>query len=142
VWRSAPTSNPLPWSDSSEAWRYASGKVWTGEAFQYARRIQPEYKADLSSSQQQLAAISQTSVSERERPEIAWSLGEPQQTGVPSYSQGTQGYCHGKNKPLSSRPSILSLPALMYISLAQFPGSKASVAHTLQRHTAAVAAPH
>ncbi|KAF1842970.1 uncharacterized protein K460DRAFT_418116 [Cucurbitaria berberidis CBS 394.84] len=36
--RQSPPSNPGPWSDPSESWRYDHDQVWTGEAWVYAPR--------------------------------------------------------------------------------------------------------
>jgi len=35
-------ANPPPWEDPVEAWHYLSDRVWTGEAFVFSRRTQPE----------------------------------------------------------------------------------------------------
>ncbi|KAI1572115.1 hypothetical protein A1F96_01190 [Pyrenophora tritici-repentis] len=99
-----PAANPPPWETPADAWRYDGNKVWTGEAFVFSRRTQPE--PDTRTSAVLRAFLSSPGLSQ----DVVASQGSGNGhlSGITQLSGGSQEHVIGyRTPPTSSEVSLM-----------------------------------
>jgi len=94
-------ASPPPWQDPIEAWRYVGDRVWTGEAFIYSRRTQPEPEIRASATPQNIEDLPGSGGSQ--------GVEAPQGAGSP-YVSGGKKNPGGSREPIADyRSTLVSL---------------------------------